>query len=259
MPTVTDIATLATDLSRLQTDGGDGNLLVLSQGAGWLVFSGQPDAGTIRCEAAPSRFVEGGIPHKRLVLLRAAGFAKGRFEDGASESILVREFELGEADDATDVAQIALQLLREVYAPDSPDSPDSPDEPTHQLILGDRERSAAPAVIEAMRGVAESRDMAARQSLYRTLLRSPLLMPMNGDNPRIAGDLVGWDVYAAFTSWEALRRWDPRAPSFQVIKGRALFPMLLQKRCGSLLLDPGSQIGGELYRNEVEALAGAVR
>jgi len=44
-----------------------------------------------------------------------------------------------------------------------------------------------------------------------------------------------------------------------VIKGRAVFPMLMRVRTGSLLVNPGGAVGGELYRNEVEAIAAAVR
>ena len=85
------------------------------------------------------------------------------------------------------------------------------------------------------------------------------MVPMSGDAPKVAGDLSGWDSYAAFTDAEHLQLWSARPTDYRIIKGRALFPLLMSLRTGSLLINPGGLVGGELYRNEVEAIASAVQ
>ena len=66
-----------------------------------------------------------------------------------------------------------------------------------------------------------------------------------------------FDVYACFTSWDSLRRFQPRGAPYDVVRGRKLFARLMEHHVGSLLIDPKSSVGGELYRNELETLAGA--
>ena len=43
-----------------------------------------------------------------------------------------------------------------------------------------------------------------------------------------------------------------------MMKGTDLFPMLSTTKLGSVLINPKSDVGGELYRNEVQMLADAV-
>jgi hypothetical protein len=77
--------------------------------------------------------------------------------------------------------------------------------------------------------------------------------------PQAVGKLQSWDVFAAFSSLDALRLYTPTVDSFKALSGRLLFPALLDLRVGSLLIDPGGRLGGELYRNEIETIARATR
>jgi hypothetical protein len=241
---------LAAALLRLTGEGADGNRLVLEQGPAWLVFSGQSGAGHVRCVAAARKQLpaDAAIGLDDVLELRKAGFSNAPSVPG-----LVRGFELRGGDDPADVASLCLDLLGRVYK-----RPAS--EPVAlELRLGARERTENPVLIEAMRASARTKDGAARQRLYGAMLRATFLVPMDGDAPRVVGDLSGWDSYAGFTDADHLERWSGRPVDYRVIKGRALFPMLMQRRTGSLLINPRGTVGGELYRNEVEAIANAVR
>jgi hypothetical protein len=111
-----------------------------------------------------------------------------------------------------------------------------------------------------MRQMAKKRDHRYRVALYRALLDSTLLLLVDPDKdgaPKAVDQLMSFDVYACFTSWDALRRHEPRGATYEAIRGRHLFGKLLEHPVGSLLIDRRSVIGGELYRNELETLAGA--
>jgi hypothetical protein len=129
-----------------------------------------------------------------------------------------------------------------------------------------------PLLIDAMRTMAKKREHQYRTALYRSLLDSKLLLlvdpavdaedthlPKNNVDarPLKVDELMSFDVFAAFTSLAALRRYDVRGRPYKVVAGRFLFAELLNYKVGSLLLDSRSPVGGELYRNEVETLAGA--
>lgn len=243
-------ADLATALRALTEQGGDGNRLVLEQGPAWMAFSGQRDAGHVRCVAAARKQLPAGVEVglDEVLHLRRAGFSNSGRGPG-----LARGFELRGGDEPGAVAELCLDLLGRVYGRPAGEAV------ALELRLGDRDRTENPMLVEAMRASAKTKDGAARQNLYRAMLRATFLVPMDGDQPRVVGDLSGWDSYAGFTDADHLERWSGRPVDYRIIKGRALFPMLMRRRTGSLLINPGGTVGGELYRNEVEAIANAVR
>jgi hypothetical protein len=243
------VADLVDHLHRLVGLAPDGGRLVVSRGPAWFVLTSEGGR-HMHCEAAAKRYLPKGFPltSAETHRLRQAGFGPQ-----PHAHTLARGFELGTTDPAESVAATIDRLFTDVYRQPA-------DAPLDlQLHAGPRDRTENPPVLEAMRAVSRTKDMAARHELYRTLLRAAWLVPMSGDAPRVVGDLAGWDSFAAFTDWAHLRLWDPRGVEYRIIKGRALFPMLLQHRVGSLLVNPGGHVGGELYRNEVESLAAAVR
>lgn len=243
-------ADLAAALVQLTEDGGDGNRLILEQGPAWLAFEGQRGAGHVRCVAAARKQLppDAGVGLDQVLILRREGFTNSGGGPG-----LARGFELRAGDTPEATAALCFDLLVRVYRR-------PPTEPiTLEARLGDRDRTANPSLIDAMRASAKTKDGAARQSLYRAMLRASFLVPMDGAAPRVVGDLSGWDSYAAFSDAQSLERWAGRPVDYRIIKGRAMFPLLMQFRIGSLLVNPGGSVGGELYRNEVEAIANAVR
>lgn len=247
--TTGDAAALADHLSQLVEGDADGSRLVVSRGPAWFVFT-TAGGHHVHCEAAAKRYLpkDFRLTSHETYALRQAGF-RGQ----PRAHTLARGFELGGADTPADVAATIDRLFAEVYGQPA----DTP--MTLDLRIAARERTENPLVIDAMRTVSKSKEMSARHALYRKLLRGAWLVPMDGDAPRVVGDLAGWDTFAAFTDYEHLRLWDPRAPEYRVIKGRSLFPLLMQLNVGSLMVNPGGRVGGELYRNEVETIATAVR
>ena len=243
-------ADLSAALLRLLEEGGDGNAVVVEQGPAWIALMGQRGDRAVRCVAAARKQLppEAAIGLEEVQRLRRAGFTNAGGAAG-----LGRTFQLGGEDHPDDVAALCLDLLARVYG-----RPDA--EPVAVVLrLGDRDPTENPPLIEAMRASAKTRDGAARSRLYRAMLRSTFLVPMSGEAPRVVGEISGWDSYAAFTDAGHLERWAGRPVDFRIIRGRAHFPMLMGRRTGSLLVNPGGTVGGELYRNEVEAIANAVR
>jgi hypothetical protein len=249
------VAEMVTDLRSLTTDGGTDNRLIVQSAHAWLIYTGERGRSDLRCEAAPS----GMLPADRKLrpadvhLLRQAGFASRPNARG-----LVRDYRLG--DDAPDhhptkVADDAVEILRSVYHMDLAATP-----PTRRIELADRDATANPNLIDAIRALSRQRDTPTRNSMYRQMLRARFFLPKNPDGrPTTFGDLQGATVYGVFTDSDALRWWNPLWPDREIVSGRSLFPMMARTGLGSLLINPGGRVGGELYRNEVQMLADTAR
>ena len=176
-------------------------------------------------------------------LLRRAGFAR----DGQPK-LLGRTFDC----EVSEIVTLVRPLFESVYK--------QRDEPEAVLFLGEAENVENARLMTAMRRVSKERSMDARQAVYRALLRAELLVPIqeNGDMIQM-GTLGDRPVYSVFSDWGALRHWDPRGHRYKKVKGSPYFLGLAQTEAGSVLINPQGLVGGELYRNEILAIAGAVR
>jgi hypothetical protein len=244
------VAPLAQALQQLVEAGGSGNRLVIARGPAWFYCSAGHGDRSILVEAAPSSVLPKAraLSPNRVSALRQAGFAKR-----PGHTCLGRHVALDEPLAIDMLAKELLALFESVYQ-------EAEGETSLTSHGGDLEQTANPKLIEAMRLMAKKRDHKLRTSLYRSLLDSKLLLLLTdttSETPLKVGELMRFDVYAAFTSWDALRRFEPRGGAYAVIRGRRLFGRLLQHNVGSLLIDPKSSVGGELYRNELETLAEA--
>ena len=117
---------------------------------------------------------------------------------------------------------------------------------------------------DAMQKLARKRDDASRKFVYRSLLRAQLYIPTVGDGSAdgievFAQDepIQGLPVYAIFTTQDHLRQWHGADRTFTTMDGTALFPILHGANAGSVVINPKSNLRGELYRNEIEVLAEA--
>lgn len=236
-------------LARLLTDGADGNRLVVSQGGAWFVVHAAPGALVWQVEAAPRSHLPATVRFglEEVARLRAGGFAnvEGRKPLRWSPSVAAVGPEalaariIGWLAEVYGVAAGATLHLDAWHGPAA--APDNA--PLH----------------EAMRACARDREMSTRQALYRQLLRGSFLLPLEGSAPRVVGDLSGWPIFAVFTDRASFADWDPRLPAADLMPGRALWGRLLAAGVGSVLINPGGRVGGELFRHEVESLALAVR
>ena len=243
-------ATLVQALNRLVESGGTANRLVVSRTHGWFHCSAARGDRSILVEAAPSASLPKAqaLSPNKVFRLRQLGFASR-----PGHKCLGRHVSLDNPGSIEALAEELHGLFDEVYGEGAvPDVVES--------FEGDRESTANPALIEAMRQMARKREHRLRTNLYRALLDSTLLLGVDSadpEQPAKVGELMGFDVYAAFSSWDALRRFEPRGMAYEAVRGRHLFGRLLEHHVGSLLIDPKSSVGGELYRNELETLAGA--
>lgn len=236
---------VVTAVRALLEQGEDGNRAVIHRGPAWFVLHAARGGTQVRIEAASKALlaVDLGLDLERVQLLRARGYA---VPQGAR--VLARDADA----DPVAIARELLTLFEQVYGQAGPVQ--------IELALGPVDDTANPELLQAMRTSSRDKKMSTRNALYRQLLRARLLLPVTDTgNPRRFGDISGWDTFAVFTDLGALRRYDPRVGLYRVLGGRTLFPSLMDTRIGSLLINPKGQVGGELYRNEVQTLANAVR
>ena len=61
----------------------------------------------------------------------------------------------------------------------------------------------------------------------------------------------GAPVFAIFTSWDALDAFSPTPQTHRLMPGTELFPHVTGHRAGLLMINPGGELGGELYGHEL--------
>jgi hypothetical protein len=110
-----------------------------------------------------------------------------------------------------------------------------------------------------MRKLSKVRSHEARIALYQELVNARLILAVDNGQPRQLETIGDWPVFGVFTDDESVRHFDPRGTPTQVRYGYQLFPQLITARAGILKINPDGMVGGELYRNELQTLADAVR
>jgi len=236
-------------LGRFHREGGTGNRLVVSRGPAWFVLNsgrGEPQA---RCHAATQKLLgdELRITPDGVVALRMAGFARA-----PQERALSRHLDIATEQQRAELPGLFQSWLDAVYGLDESHE-------THvSLSLGERPVLENERVHQAIRVLAKNRTAAARQAVYRALLKAHLSLVVDAaGEPAPFGSLQGSHTYAVFTSVAEADLSDPRGHNTEVLPGWAIFPRLHALTPGSLQINPDGRLGGELYRNEIEALANA--
>jgi hypothetical protein len=239
---------LARHLAALITSGGSRNRLTLSAGDAWLALSGEKGGHAVTCEPVTDDHLPRGVTltDTQRAALRDAGFTPVKHS-----SRLSRIYGLDGEDRPAEVAGILAGLLRDVYGAQ---------QWRLSVVSGSPPDASNPQVIQQMRQLSRTRDHQDRLELYRRLLRATLLVPVESEGglkPAVIGDISGFEVFGAFTDLKSALYYDPRGTPLRAVGGRELFPMLMNLRAGALKLNPGAVVGGELYRNELESIAGA--
>ncbi len=253
-----DPATLAPRLLALVRDGGNANRLVLEGGPGFVVLRGSEGGDHVDVEAAGGRHLPDGftVDAERMGRLDDLGLRQR-----TAASTFAGRWPLATEADARAIAEKLAFVMRSVYAHDAP--------PRLRHRLEDRPPLSNPRLIDDMRRLSTERSMRARITLYNRLLGAHLAVLLDAplDDPRrqdratlrVVEQLSGTDVVAAFTDDAAHRLYDPRERPFVVWTGRELFPLLAARKVGSLLINPGSGVRGELYRNEIMTISDGIR
>ena len=235
-------------IASLIESGGTENTLLLEVGSAWFHLCAERGATEAVCHAAANAYLPTAsrLAVAQVQQLRQAGFAQRNGERALSQT-----FPLDSEAHRSSLLSALRGLFDRVYGASGEDW-------SWAVKLGDAPSVRNPALDEVVRAVARQRLPELRQALYRQLLLSELLLLVDEeDAPVVVGDVSGWPTFAVFSDNAALRLWDPRGGRTRVVLGRALFPSLMPLRFGSVLLNPHGRLGGELYRNEVEALANA--
>ena len=117
-------------------------------------------------------------------------------------------------------------------------------------------------LLRCMKVLSGTKQHSARISLYKSLLNSRLLVLMDPETPGIPlpiEKLIHFDVYACFTDYSSARCFDPRVGELKEDYAYNIFKNLWNLNLGSLKLNPKGDIGGELYRSEIESLIQAIK
>ena len=123
-------------------------------------------------------------------------------------------------------------------------------------------------LLDAMRLLARNRDDWHRKQVYQEVLRAELVLalsqaapaeqPLRLEDLEVADELGGHPSYAVFTDEAGLRKWRSSHEHYALIGGVALVLLLNSGKVGSLLINRGGKVGGELYGNEIDTMARAV-
>lgn len=230
-------------LRAMVDSGGPGGRLVVEAPPLWLIF--HREGARIRTEPISSHYLPKG---RRFGLEAVQGVRAEGFTQVSPFKTLQRVDGVEEIDAIAARAARVLHLLGLEGALQ-----------LHQH-QGPSEDTENPALLDAIRGLAKSRAPELRRAMYREMLSARLLLRLDDQGaPLVVETLQGWPVYAAFTDLLSLRLKEPRVGNYRVWRGRELFPALMDLKVGSLLINPGGRLGGELYRNEVETLARSTR
>ena len=116
-------------------------------------------------------------------------------------------------------------------------------------------------LLQSMKKMSQSKQHSLRIALYKTLLNSSLLLlstKAKPEHPLQTGQIMQYPVFTCFTDYEAARCFDPRVGHLKEMYAYQIFKSVWDLNVGSLQINPKGDIGGELYRNEVETLIQAV-
>lgn len=246
---------LVSSLQQLQASGGADNRLVVAAGDYYVVVHGRRGAPDLVCEAVTNFYLDGpaALTPARERVLGDRGFRERKGKNNA-----YREARPTGPDSLARLADDLLGLFALAYgvAEGAP--------ATYELQLGDRDPTANPDLLRAMRMLAVRRDMDARHRVYTLVMSATFLVPTDPgaitvDEPLTVDRLGRFPVIAGFTDIDSLRLWRPTGAPFARIPGARLVPLAVARRVGSLLINPKGNVGGELYINELESIDGALR
>ena len=125
-----------------------------------------------------------------------------------------------------------------------------------------RQKLSNKPLLECMKKMSKSKQHHLRIELYKALLNSSLLLltaESTPDQPLQTGTLMNYPIYTCFTDYESARCYDPRVGQLTEMYAYQIFNLVWSLNVGSLQINPKGDIGGELYRNEIETLIQAVQ
>lgn len=254
--------TLVDHLRQLTRTGGADNRLVVASRDYYMVFSARPGEPELHAEAVGNFYLP---KPAELTPARQAQLGQRMFTPRPGRNNVYRTVRPQTDDELRSFASEVLEIFARAYGVD----PGTPAE--FDLQLGEPEPTRNPELLRHMKLLSVMRDWTTRKQVYTTLLDATVLLaiephgptglidPDAGDEPLEAGRLGTFACWAAFTDIDALRLWQPKGAPFKATAVAELVPRAVDRRIGSLLINPKGNIGGELYINELESLHGALQ
>ena len=117
------------------------------------------------------------------------------------------------------------------------------------------------SLLQSMKKMSQSKQHSLRIELYKALLNSSLLLLSTEEQPEQplqTGTIMNYPIFTCFTDYDAARCFDPRVGHLKEMYAHQIFKKVWDLNVGSLQINPKGDIGGELYRNEVETLVQAI-
>lgn len=231
--------------------------LVIESGEVYLLFIASQKAGQLRMEAVTSDSLP---PRLKLSAGRADELRKLGFDRGGNNRNWAREIELP-PDDVADIAEQSTDILRRIYGAE--------EDVRVRLRHDDLERPDNESLVDAMRALAREENSATRHRMYTELVNANFMVPLideaddrheiSAADFRVLTVEDGFPIFVAFSDWQSLRYWKPRGCPYGVVHGSELFEALLERDAAALEINPSGDVGGQLYRHELELLDRAVQ
>jgi len=224
-------------------------VLLSSKDCGWAVVHSYEISNRLLCEFPSNKLLEPNntLNEEQEQALIALGYTSRRSKRCFGK--------MSSATSSEDIQNIAKQIVEGMMVFSTELSTWSIRvDKEHRQILSNR------AVGDQMRKLSKHRTHEARIELYKMLLNAELLLALDGNGVPLVVDTIGkFPCYGLFTEARHLYHFDPRGLNIQRDYGSSLFPILNALAPGSVFLNPKCELRGELYRNEIESLAQAVR
>lgn len=258
-------------LKRMISSGGSDNRITLQGGQGFIVIKGACDEEDVEVLIASGRTLNRQLDEADAQRLHVQGFRRKTAALPFQKLFCVDEHEQREA-----LTELLIDLICSVY--DNEISKISIREHFSDRIITDNNR-----LIEAMKTLSKKRDMSSRQKVYWAVVRSQVLLALDKSAPKSLKtdrglqqwiesglddiqhissslslksfkDITGYRSMAIFTDSNALDLVDPRGVETVVLPGRLAIMLALAQSWDSLLINPRSDVGGELYKNELQSI-----
>jgi hypothetical protein len=258
-------------LSRLTSEGGTDNRLVIQGDRGYILLIGEMGEDDVVIKAAAGRSLDRLLDEDEVEKLYHADFRRKNaalpFERTVTISSEERRVQL---------AQELVALFNELYT-------------SHLSVgsvrerLGDRIELSNHRLTESMRRLSTQRDMSSRQKVYWGVVRSDVLLALSEPPPKSltqergriqwveAGseeittisdsitlqsfkEVTGYRSASIFSDLAAFEAADPRGINWVRLPGRLAISLVLAQGWDSLIINPHNSVGGELYRNELTSI-----
>jgi hypothetical protein len=258
-------------LERVTRLGGSSNRLIVQGDQGFMVVRGECGDEEVELIAAAGRQLE-----RKQSEAEAQRLYEADFRRKTAASCWIKSAYLESSADREKLGEEIVEITLSAYASEA-------DAISVHERFEDAYQNSNPRVINAMRRLSKDRDMPSRQKVYWAIIRADVLLALDKAPPsslKKKADLERWvsagltDISqvsssvslksfksitgyrsaSIFTDPEALELIDPRGVNAILVPGRLALMLALAQGWDSLLINPRSEVGGELYRNELQSI-----